>query len=120
MGHPADAAIASAAHYPRQRDHLLHNHRDCRLVAEWLQSEGLKVKPYYADVETDKSEDRAELERQLMHNEVKALVSSVALGMGFDKSDLHFVIHYQLPGSIISYYQQIGRRVAASTKPILC
>ncbi len=83
--------------------------RDCRLVAEWLQSEGLKVKPYYADVETDESEDRAELERQLMHNEVKALVSSVALGMGFDKSDLHFVIHYQLPGSIISYYQQIGR-----------
>jgi ATP-dependent DNA helicase RecQ len=45
----------------------------------------------------------------LMHNEVKALVSSVALGMGFDKSDLHFVIHFQLPGNIISYYQQIGR-----------
>ncbi len=44
-----------------------------------------------------------------MNNEVKALVSSVALGMGFDKADLHFVIHYQMPGNIISYYQQIGR-----------
>lgn len=83
--------------------------RDCRLVADWLQADGVNAKPYFADVEAVGSEDRAELERQLMHNQVKALVSSVALGMGFDKSDLHFVIHYQLPGNIISYYQQIGR-----------
>ncbi|MBK8026982.1 MAG: RecQ family ATP-dependent DNA helicase [Chloroflexi bacterium] len=83
--------------------------RDCRLVADWLKSDGLNVKPYYADVEAQESENRAELEQQLMQNQVKALVSSVALGMGFDKSDLHFVIHYQLPGNIISYYQQIGR-----------
>ena len=83
--------------------------RDCRLVSDWLQAEGHNVKPYYADVESDQSEDRAALEQQLMDNRVKALVSSVALGMGFDKSDLHFVIHFQLPGNIISYYQQIGR-----------
>ncbi|MBI1256185.1 MAG: RecQ family ATP-dependent DNA helicase, partial [Chloroflexi bacterium] len=83
--------------------------RDCRLVADWLQSEGLNAKPYYADVEAAQNEDRAALEQQLMNNQVKALVSSVALGMGFDKSDLHFVIHFQLPGNIISYYQQIGR-----------
>ncbi len=83
--------------------------RDCRIVAEWLQAEGHNVKPYYADVEETGSESRAALEDQLMNNEVKALVSSVALGMGFDKSDLHFVVHFQLPGNIISYYQQIGR-----------
>ncbi len=83
--------------------------RDCRLVAEWLQSEGHNVKPYYADVEETGSDSRAALEDQLMNNQVKALVSSVALGMGFDKADLHFVVHYQLPGNIISYYQQIGR-----------
>jgi ATP-dependent DNA helicase RecQ len=83
--------------------------RDCRVVADWLQQEGFDVKPYYADVEESGSESRAELEAQLMDNRVKALVSSVALGMGFDKSDLHFVIHYQLPINIISYYQQIGR-----------
>jgi len=83
--------------------------RDCELVADWLQSEGYNVKPYYANVEEKLSETRAELEDQLMNNQVKALVSSVALGMGFDKADLHFVIHYQLPGNIISYYQQIGR-----------
>lgn len=83
--------------------------RDCRLVADWLQSEGIKAKAYFADVEEDGTEGREALEDQLMRNEVKALVASVALGMGFDKSDLHFVIHYQLPGNIIGYYQQIGR-----------
>jgi ATP-dependent DNA helicase RecQ len=83
--------------------------RDCQQVADWLQSEGHNVKPYFADVEESGLESRAELETQLMNNQVKALVSSVALGMGFDKSDLSFVVHYQLPGNLISYYQQIGR-----------
>ncbi|HEX2907124.1 MAG TPA: RecQ family ATP-dependent DNA helicase [Phototrophicaceae bacterium] len=83
--------------------------RDCQLVAAWLQNEGFKVKPYFADVEEVQAENREALEDQLIRNQVKALVSSVALGMGFDKSDLHFVIHFQLPGNIISYYQQIGR-----------
>ena len=40
---------------------------------------------------------------------MKALVATVALGMGFDKPDLGFVIHYQTPGSVVSYYQQVGR-----------
>lgn len=83
--------------------------RDCKIVAEWLQSQSFPVKPYFADVENDTEESRAELENQLLRNEVKALVASVALGMGFDKPDLHFVIHFQQPGNIISYYQQIGR-----------
>lgn len=82
---------------------------DCVRVADWLQANGLNVKAYYADVESDAGADREALERQLLNNELKALVASVALGMGFDKPDLHFVIHYQHPGSIISYYQQIGR-----------
>ncbi|MFN8418831.1 MAG: RecQ family ATP-dependent DNA helicase [Anaerolineae bacterium] len=82
---------------------------DCRKVSDWLRLQGYNVKPYYANVADDYGEDRAELERQLLANEVKALVASVAMGMGFDKPDVHFVIHYQQPGSIISYYQQIGR-----------
>ncbi len=40
---------------------------------------------------------------------MKALVATVALGMGFDKPDLGFVVHYQRPGSAIAYYQQVGR-----------
>ncbi len=50
-----------------------------------------------------------ELEQALLKNEVKALVATSALGMGFDKPDLGFVIHFQRPNSIIHYYQQIGR-----------
>lgn len=83
--------------------------RDCQQVAGWLQNEGYNVKPYYSKVEEDIGETRAALEQQLLGNQVKALVASVALGMGFDKPDLHFVVHYQLPGNIINYYQQIGR-----------
>jgi len=78
--------------------------RDCEIVAGWLQSEGFPVEAYHSRVD-----DREQLEQQLLDNRVKALVASVALGMGFDKPDLSFVIHFQLPGSIISYYQQIGR-----------
>ena len=45
----------------------------------------------------------------LLENQVKALVATTALGMGFDKPDLAFVIHYQTPGSVVAYYQQVGR-----------
>jgi len=54
-------------------------------------------------------EYRKSLEKKLLRNEIKVLVATSALGMGFDKPDLGFVIHYQAPGSIISYYQQVGR-----------
>ncbi|MXY30332.1 MAG: ATP-dependent DNA helicase RecQ [Gammaproteobacteria bacterium] len=80
--------------------------RDADLVAEWLQSQGLDVHAYTAKKET---EEKEELERALLKNQVKALVATVALGMGFDKPDLGFVIHYQTPGSVVFYYQQVGR-----------
>jgi ATP-dependent DNA helicase RecQ len=53
--------------------------------------------------------DRKDAEEALRNNEVKALVATVALGMGFDKPDLGFVVHFQRPPSAIAYYQQIGR-----------
>ncbi|HWO99222.1 MAG TPA: helicase-related protein [Methylococcus sp.] len=64
------------------------------------------------DVEAYTSEtgDRREaLEQALLANKVKALVATTALGMGYDKPDLAFVIHYQMPGSVVAYYQQVGR-----------
>ncbi len=73
-------------------------------VAEWLKSEGFAVESY-----TAQSDDREELEQLLLDNNLKALVATTALGMGFDKPDLAFVIHYQTPGSVIAYYQQVGR-----------
>ena len=79
--------------------------RDAHLVADWLRSRDLVVEAY-----TGQSGDqRPVLEQALLNNEVKALVATTALGMGFDKPDLAFVIHYQMPGSVVAYYQQVGR-----------
>ena len=87
--------------------------RDAELVAKWLQKRGVGVKAYTGRMTT---EEREELERALIENRVKALVATVALGMGFDKPDLGFVIHYQTPGSVVAYYQQVGRAGRALEK----
>jgi ATP-dependent DNA helicase RecQ len=79
--------------------------RDANQVAEWLKSRGLNVESYTGET----GERRAELEQALLDNQVKALIATTALGMGFDKPDLAFVIHYQSPGSVVAYYQQVGR-----------
>ena len=49
------------------------------------------------------------MEEKLLSNKIKVLVATSALGMGFDKPDLSFVFHYQRPGSVVHYYQQVGR-----------
>ncbi len=80
--------------------------RDAELVAAWLRSRYLDVWSYTSRTPP---EEREELETALLENRVKALVATPALGMGFDKPDLGFVIHYQTPGSVVFYYQQVGR-----------
>ena len=75
-------------------------------LAEALTAAGYEVAAYTG--RTDAAE-RERLEAALLDNQVKALVSTSALGMGFDKPDLGFVVHMGAPGSPISYYQQIGR-----------
>ena len=79
---------------------------DTRRVADWLHKNGIETHEYHAKLEPA---ERMEAERMLLANECKALVATVALGMGFDKPDLGFVIHFQRPGSVIAYYQQVGR-----------
>jgi ATP-dependent DNA helicase RecQ len=79
--------------------------RDAGQVAAWLRSRGVDVEAYTGET----GERRVELEQALLENRVKALVATTALGMGFDKPDLAFVIHYQTPGSVVAYYQQVGR-----------
>jgi ATP-dependent DNA helicase RecQ len=78
---------------------------DARRVSRWLIDHGIDAPAYYGALR----DTRTVLEDRLRRNEVKALVSTVALGMGFDKPDLGFVVHYQRPSSVIAYYQQIGR-----------
>ena len=79
--------------------------RDAIQVADWLRSRGMNVESYTGET----GDRRPELEQALLDNRVKALVATTALGMGFDKPDLAFVIHYQAPGSVVAYYQQVGR-----------
>ncbi len=79
--------------------------RDAEQVARWLQTRGIDAAPYTGQ----SGERRPVLEQALLDNQVKALVATTALGMGFDKPDLAFVIHYQTPGSVVAYYQQVGR-----------
>jgi ATP-dependent DNA helicase RecQ len=79
--------------------------RDAVQVAGWLHAQGIRAESYSGET----GERRVELENALLESRVKALVATTALGMGFDKPDLAFVIHYQTPGSVVAYYQQVGR-----------
>ena len=79
---------------------------DTQRVAGFLRSRGIDAEAYSGETA---AEERPSLEEALLANELKVLVATSALGMGFDKPDLGFVIHYQSPGSPIAYYQQVGR-----------
>jgi len=79
--------------------------RDANQVADWLKTRGFNVEAYTGET----GDRREELEQALLNNQVKALVATTALGMGYDKPDLAFVIHYQTPSSVVTYYQQVGR-----------
>ena len=80
--------------------------RDADRVADWLQLQGIDARAYHAGKLDD---ERQALEQALLGNDLKCLVATTALGMGYDKPDLHFVIHYQTPGNVVAYYQQVGR-----------
>ena len=75
-------------------------------IARLLRDNGYAVRAYTGRTDTD---EREQLEQQLKGNELKALVATSALGMGFDKPDLGFVVHVGAPSSPVAYYQQIGR-----------
>ncbi len=80
--------------------------RDADQVATFLMANGISALAYSGEQQT---EERVATEKCLLRNEVKAVVATSALGMGYDKADLTFVVHYQAPGSVVSYYQQVGR-----------
>ena len=80
--------------------------RDTERVADWLKSQGIEAVAYSGSTNKD---ERPEIEQALLSNAFKVVIATSALGMGFDKPDLSFVIHYQSPGSPVAYYQQVGR-----------
>jgi ATP-dependent DNA helicase RecQ len=87
--------------------------READRLADWLRRCGLAVEPYHARIRDgfglEAAEHRRRREEALRSNRLKALVATSALGLGFDKPDLAFVVHYQRPASILQYYQQVGR-----------
>jgi ATP-dependent DNA helicase RecQ len=79
---------------------------DAEQVAAFLKEHGIAAAAYTGQ---QASEDRVALEERLQRDDVKAVVATSALGMGYDKPDLGFIVHYQAPGSVVAYYQQVGR-----------
>ena len=81
--------------------------RDCDYLADFLNKNGISAMPYYSSEE--KYEDNKAAEEKFRNNQIKVIVATIKLGMGYDKGDISFIIHYQMPSNIVSYYQQIGR-----------
>ncbi|WP_246082862.1 RecQ family ATP-dependent DNA helicase [Nonomuraea diastatica] len=75
-------------------------------IAGYLREQGLEVAAYSGQTEPA---ERLAAEEALLGNQIKALVATSALGMGFDKPDLGFVVHVGAPQSPVAYYQQVGR-----------
>jgi len=76
------------------------------IYARWFDFVGINSTDYNAGLDGD---TRKEIEKGLMSNKWKCVVSTNALGMGIDKPDIRFIIHAQIPASPIHYYQEIGR-----------
>ncbi len=81
--------------------------QDCERLSQFLNENGIKAMSYYSD--SSKDEENAIAEKLFLNNEIKVLVATIKLGMGYDKGDIGFVIHYQMPSNVVNYYQQIGR-----------
>ena len=80
--------------------------RDCEYIAAFLQENGINAKAYHSGMESSETETA---EQALRNDRIKVLVATVKLGMGYDKGNIAFIIHYQQPSNIVAYYQQIGR-----------
>ncbi len=82
--------------------------RDCDYLTDFLRRNKVKAMSYYSRNSDDEIINRI-AEEKFRKNQIKAIVATVKLGMGYDKGDIAFVIHFQMPQNIVSYYQQIGR-----------
>ena len=83
--------------------------RDCDYLSTFLRENGIAADAYYARDGEEGERKNTEIEEKFKRNEIKAIVATIKLGMGYDKGDIAFVIHFQMPANIVSYYQQIGR-----------
>lgn len=80
--------------------------KSAEIVAKYLQTNGYSVLAYHAGMDSDV---RKSIQTRFMSGDVPIIVATIAFGMGIDKSDIRFVVHYDLPKSIENYAQEIGR-----------
>lgn len=85
--------------YCATRDHT-------ELVAEYLHKQGVEIIAYHAGLPP---EEKRTLQNGFARNQYRVIAATTALGMGIDKKDLRFILHFDIPGSITAYYQEIGR-----------
>ncbi len=82
------------------------NRKTTEEIASILKTNGIKAVPYHAGLDT---KTRAKRQDQYLSEDVDVIVATIAFGMGIDKPDVRFVIHYNLPKSLENYYQETGR-----------
>jgi ATP-dependent DNA helicase RecQ len=82
------------------------NRKTTEELADVLKANGIKAVPYHAGFD---GKLRAERQDMFLNEDVQVIVATIAFGMGIDKPDIRFVIHYNIPKSIENYYQETGR-----------
>ncbi len=108
---PKDNTFRQLLHYleERKRDSGIiycQSRKSVEELAERLQAKGFRALPYHAGLT---SETRSRNQERFIHDDAEIIVATIAFGMGIDKPDVRYVIHYDLPRSIEGYYQETGR-----------